>query len=98
MKWNIDPTHSHIQFSVRHMGLSTVRGTFGQLSGTFSEQGGNVDGGDAEVDLASINTNMAARDEHLKAPTFLTSPPIQLRGFISSRPTARVMNSQLPET
>lgn len=70
MKWNIDPTHSSIQFSVRHMGLSTVRGTFGQLSGTISEEGGTVKAGDAEIDLSSINTNMAARDEHLRGPDF----------------------------
>jgi polyisoprenoid-binding protein YceI len=70
MKWNIDPTHSNIQFSVRHMGLSTVRGTFGQLSGTISEEDGHLQAGEADIDLASINTNMAARDEHLRGPDF----------------------------
>lgn len=70
MKWNIDPTHSNIQFSVRHMGLSTVRGSFGQLSGTINEENGNVSAGEADIDVTSINTNMAARDEHLKSPDF----------------------------
>jgi polyisoprenoid-binding protein YceI len=70
MKWNIDPTHSNIQFSVRHLGLATVRGTFGELSGTISEEGGAISAGEAEIDVSSINTNLAARDEHLRSPDF----------------------------
>ena len=70
MKWNIDPTHSHIQFSVRHLGLSTVRGTFGQLSGTINEESGSLQTADADIDLSSISTNMDARDAHLKGPDF----------------------------
>lgn len=70
MQWTIDPSHSHIQFSIRHMGISTVRGTFGQLSGTIEEDGGEVKGADLEVDVASINTNVGARDEHLRGADF----------------------------
>lgn len=70
MKWNIDPTHSHIQFSVRHMGLSTVRGTFGELSGAISDDHGSVQSADADVDMKSINTNSAMRDEHLRGAEF----------------------------
>lgn len=70
MKWNIDPTHSHVQFSVRHMGLSTVRGSFGQLSGTISEENGTVQGAEADIDIASITTNQQGRDDHLRSADF----------------------------
>lgn len=70
MKWTIDPTHSHIQFSVRHMGISTVRGTFGQLSGTVTEENGTIAEAEADVDLATISTNMASRDDHLRGADF----------------------------
>lgn len=80
MQWNIDPTHSHIQFSVRHMGISTVRGTFGELSGTVSEDNGALVGGAVEIALTSINTNMASRDEHLRGADFFN---------VAEFPTAR---------
>ncbi|MDQ6612645.1 MAG: YceI family protein [Gemmatimonadota bacterium] len=70
MNWNIDPAHSHIQFSVRHMGLSTVRGTFGELTGTISEDDGAIVAVNADVDVNSINTNSAKRDEHLRSADF----------------------------
>lgn len=70
MKWNIDPTHSQVQFSVRHMGLSTVRGSFGQLSGTISEENGTVQGAEADIDIASITTNQQGRDDHLRSADF----------------------------
>jgi polyisoprenoid-binding protein YceI len=70
MKWNIDPTHSHVQFSVRHMGLSTVRGSFGSLSGTITEDNGTVQGAEADIDIASITTNQEGRDNHLRSADF----------------------------
>lgn len=70
MKWNIDPTHSHVQFSVRHMGLSTVRGSFGSLSGTINEENGTVQGAEADIDIASITTNQQGRDDHLRSADF----------------------------
>jgi polyisoprenoid-binding protein YceI len=70
MQWNIDPTHSHVQFSVKHLGLSTVRGSFGQLSGTISEDNGTVQGAEATIDIASITTNQEARDNHLRSADF----------------------------
>ena len=70
MNWNIDPTHSHIQFAVRHMGLSTVRGTFGELTGTISDDNGNIVSAIADVDIKSISTNSAGRDEHLRGADF----------------------------
>ena len=70
MKWNIDPAHSRVAFSVKHLGLSTVRGSFGQLSGTISEVNGAVDGAEADIDIASISTNQQGRDDHLRSADF----------------------------
>jgi polyisoprenoid-binding protein YceI len=68
--WTFDPTHSQIQFSARHMGLSTVRGTFEQFSGTLVEANGIATEVQVEIDLASLTTGNAQRDGHLKGDDF----------------------------
>ena len=70
MKWNIEPTHSQVAFSVKHLGISTVRGTFGQLPGTIDEENGTLLGAQADIDIASISTSQAGRDEHLRSADF----------------------------
>lgn len=70
MQWNLDPAHSQIQFSVKHMGISTVRGTFQQFSGTIDEEAGVVKGVNVEIDVASLNTGSEQRDGHLKSADF----------------------------
>ncbi len=69
--WNIDVDHSDVSFSVRHMMVSKVRGSFEKFSGTI------VTGADpaqssvtAEIDLASINTKNEQRDGHIKSADF----------------------------
>ena len=71
--WAIDPAHTSVQFSIRHMTVSNVRGEFSRVSGT-------VDGDEtdpthatiqASIDTASIDTRQPKRDEHLKSPDFL---------------------------
>lgn len=70
MKWILDPAHSQIQFSVKHLGISTVRGTFQQFSGTIDEEGGVVSAVHVNVDVASLNTGTEQRDGHLKSADF----------------------------
>ena len=69
--WNIDPVHSEVGFSVRHMMVSKVRGKFDTFSGQL------VTGEDplsssvtAEIALASINTGNEQRDEHIRSADF----------------------------
>lgn len=73
MAWQIDSAHSHIQFSVRHMMISTVRGTFDDFSGTitFDEQNPTNSSVHVEIDASSINTREKDRDTHLRSPDFL---------------------------
>jgi polyisoprenoid-binding protein YceI len=70
MKWAIDPAHSQITFSVKHMGISTVRGSFGTLSGTIDENDGVISGADVAVDVATLNTGSTQRDDHLRSADF----------------------------
>ena len=70
MLWNIDQAHSQIQFSTKHMGISTVRGTFGSFDGTIDTEDGQVSGVTAEIDVASLDTGNGQRDGHLKSPDY----------------------------
>jgi polyisoprenoid-binding protein YceI len=70
MQWAFDPAHSQIQFSVKHLGISTVRGTFQQFSGSLDETGGTPTSVQVSIDMASLNTGNEQRDGHLKSPDF----------------------------
>jgi polyisoprenoid-binding protein YceI len=70
MKWTIDPSHSQIQFAVKHLGISTVRGTFGQFEGTIEEENGAVSSVSVDITLASVNTGSEQRDGHLQGEDF----------------------------
>lgn len=72
MTWNIDATHSHATFAVRHMVVSTVKGKFNVLRGTLNLDEANTANSwiEAEVDAASIDTGEANRDKHLRSPDF----------------------------
>jgi polyisoprenoid-binding protein YceI len=71
--WNIDPAHTSAQFAVRHLMVSTVRGTFGKVSGTatIDEQDITRSSVEATIDAASIDTRNEKRDQHLRSPDFL---------------------------
>jgi polyisoprenoid-binding protein YceI len=73
MAWQIDPGHSEVSFSARHMMLTKVRGSFGTFSGTvdFNEANPAASSVDVTIDTSSINTKHEQRDGHLKSPDFL---------------------------
>lgn len=68
--WNLDPTHSEIGFTVRHI-MSRVRGKFDTFDGVVTT-GDSVENSTVrvEVDLSSINTGTADRDNHLRSSDF----------------------------
>jgi polyisoprenoid-binding protein YceI len=70
--WEMDPSHSAVEFSVRHMMVSTVKGQFGKIQGTVELDDKDVSKSVVQVtvDLASVNTNEPKRDGHLKSPDF----------------------------
>jgi polyisoprenoid-binding protein YceI len=69
--WNVDPTHSTIGFTVKHMGIATVRGHFAQFEGSL-ELGEDLSAAVARgtVNTASVDTKEAQRDEHLRSADF----------------------------
>jgi polyisoprenoid-binding protein YceI len=69
--WNIDPIHSEVGFSVRHMMVSKVRGRFTNFSGQIVTAGDPFkSSATAEIDLRSITTGHDQRDEHLRSADF----------------------------
>ncbi|MCL4859227.1 MAG: YceI family protein [Caldilineaceae bacterium] len=73
MAWQLDASHSHVQFSARHMMISKVRGEFETLSGAINLDEANPANTtvDIQIDAASINTRDEQRDAHLRSPDFL---------------------------
>lgn len=72
--WEIDPAHSLIEFSVKHMMFTTVRGRFKKLNGTIvcpDESDPTRASVEAEIDASSIDTGDENRDAHLRGPDFL---------------------------
>ncbi|HEX4753580.1 MAG TPA: YceI family protein [Solirubrobacterales bacterium] len=69
--WRIDPAHSKIGFAVKHMGVATVRGEFGQFEGSL-EVGTDLASSKATgtVQTASVDTNQEPRDNHLRSADF----------------------------
>jgi polyisoprenoid-binding protein YceI len=69
--WRVDPAHSKVGFAVKHMGVATVRGEFGQFEGSL-EIGSDLATAKAtgSVQTASVDTNQDARDEHLRSADF----------------------------
>jgi len=71
--WQIDPAHTNVEFTVRHMMISNVKGQFQKTSGTITANGIDPASAkiDATIDATSIDTLFDRRDAHLKSPDFL---------------------------
>ena len=70
--YTIDPAHSSADFSVKHMMVSTVRGSFTKTTGAIVYDANNLSASSVEavVDATSVSTRVEARDNHLKSPDF----------------------------
>ena len=69
--WAIDPVHSEVSFTVRHMMVSKVRGRFDSFEGTIVTGANPLDSTvTASVDLSSINTGQEQRDAHIRSADF----------------------------
>ena len=85
--WEFDPPHTGIQFKVRHLMVSSVRGDFEKVSGkiVYDEADVTKSTADITIDAASINTRVAKRDEHLRSPDFLDAAKYPAISFTSKR-------------
>ena len=83
--WDIDPVHSEVSFSVRHMMVSKVRGRFGSFTGQIVT-GEDVTGSSvsATIDATSIDTNNEQRDNHIRSADFFDVANHPIWTFASS--------------
>jgi polyisoprenoid-binding protein YceI len=70
--WSIDPAHSNVEFAVKHLMISTVKGRFGINSGTLrlNEADPGTTSVEIEIDAASVDTRQEQRDTHLRSADF----------------------------
>lgn len=87
MAWQIDNAHSSVQFSVRHMMISNVRGEFESFTGDI-----NLDENDptqttvrVQIETASINTREQRRDDHLRSADFFDAATYPTMTFVSKQ-------------
>lgn len=85
-KWLVDPTHSEVNFKIKHLVISTVGGSFKKFEGSFESS--KDDFTDAKinftVDPASIDTNNEQRDGHLKSDDFFNAEKYPEIKFVST--------------
>src|SRR5919109_868488 len=85
--WQIDPAHSLVEFAVKHMMFTTVKGRFGSLHGTIVDDAADPSRSsvEVEIDAASIDTRDEKRDAHLRSADFLDVENYPTITFKSSR-------------
>ncbi|MGO9592020.1 MAG: YceI family protein [Candidatus Acidiferrales bacterium] len=73
--WTLDPNHTNAQFTVRHLGISNVQGDFTKISGTVQTDDQDLANAsvDITIDVNSIDTRVAMRDNDLKSEHFLNA-------------------------
>lgn len=71
--WQVDPVHTEVEFSVRHLMISNVKGRFGKIAGSvaYNQQAHELASLDVEIDTASVDTRVEQRDQHLRSADFL---------------------------
>jgi polyisoprenoid-binding protein YceI len=85
--WNIEPNHTVVEFSAKHMMITTVKGRFRDVSGTIVIDEANPARSRAEVSMAAatIDTGVAQRDQHLVSADFLDAENHKAITFKSKR-------------
>ena len=81
--WKIDPSHSRVEFSIRHLGIASIHGSFAAFDGV-------IDGGEqprisGAIRVASVDTRDEARDGHLQSPDFFDAERHPEITFTSTR-------------
>ncbi|HIY76431.1 MAG TPA: YceI family protein [Candidatus Sphingobacterium stercorigallinarum] len=85
--WNLDTAHSEIEFKVKHMMISSVKGQFEQFDVQVENQGDDLQNAKVSVsiDTASINTKSEQRDQHLKSDDFFATDNFPKITFVSTQ-------------
>ena len=83
--WKLDPAHSEISFTVKHLKISKVRGTFDNFDVTIVTAENPHDSTiEATIDVASVNTNQKDRDAHLRTSDFFLVDEYPTMTFVST--------------
>lgn len=85
-KWVIDPTHTEIQFKVKHLMITTVTGSFGKFEANVETEDENFSKATISftADIDSINTGNEQRDGHLKSPDFFDAANHPKLSFVAT--------------
>jgi polyisoprenoid-binding protein YceI len=85
--WDIDPAHTSVQFAVRHLMISTVRGEFAKVTGTVVSNDKDLTKTtiQASIDASTVDTREPKRDEHLKSPDFFDVAQFPTITFVSKK-------------
>src|SRR5579863_2260373 len=83
-KWVLDPTHSEVEFKVKHLMISTVTGTFSSFAADVTTEDEDFATANVTftVDVASISTNNEQRDGHIKSPDFFDAAKYPQMKFV----------------
>jgi polyisoprenoid-binding protein YceI len=96
--YELDPAHTYPYFSVNHLGFSTMRGRFNTTSGTVTmDQAKGTGSVTIEIDVASVDTGHAKRDEHLRGPDFFNAAEFPKMTYKSTKVTINKDNSAVVE-
>ncbi len=89
--WNIDASHSEVQFKVRHLMISNVKGEFQKFSGVlnFDEKNPSKSTVEVTIDANSVDTGDKKRDDHLRNPDFLDTKKFPTLTFKSTKVTKK---------
>lgn len=85
-KWLVDATHSEVGFSVKHLMISKVKGSFGSFSGEITTTDNPLETEvEGQIDVTSINTNDTNRDNHLRSDDFFDTENFPYMHFKSTK-------------
>lgn len=82
--WDIDVAHSNVGFSVKHMMVSKVRGSFETFTGSVAIAEDGTPSVQAEIDVTSINTRNEQRDGHIRSADFFDAEKFPKATFVST--------------
>jgi polyisoprenoid-binding protein YceI len=87
--WQVDPTHAHLEFAVRHLMINTVRGKFTDVKGTVRMDSADPTGAEVDVTIAtaSVQSGVEQRDQHLRSADFFDVATFPTITFKSRRVT-----------
>ena len=85
--WQLDPSHTSVEFAVKHLMISTVKGRFGEVSGTIKGSLDDTSRFNLEVviPVESIDTRQSQRDAHLRSPDFFDAENYPVIRFVGKR-------------